>query len=417
MILIKRSVLFLLLIFLLLNLRAINNYSFAEELSLTPTVTPTIQPTPTPDTANQDKLNQLQNQIKELEGKISDLQGQEKTLYSQIGVMDSQIKLTELRVNATKQEIADLTDDIKTTDKKISNLEVSLNNLTKVLLNRIVATYQTGSSDSLQMLLSSDGIADFLSKISYLKIVQTHDKELILETQQAKNDYSNQKQIFEEKKQKVEALKKQLETYTTQLAQEKKGKQQLLEITKNNEKNYQDMLARTRAEYNAIQGIIAGKGSEVLAREVKEGDGIASIISGVSACSTGTHLHFEVSNNGSNSNPASYLSSKDVNWDLCGWFGCDGPFSFSGSWAWPINGRPIITQGYGMTAYARSGAYGGGPHTGIDIISDDLLVKAVKEGSLYQGSIACGGGQLRYVKVRHKDGGIDSYYLHINYSF
>ncbi|MCG2691486.1 hypothetical protein L6272_01520, partial [Microgenomates group bacterium] len=80
----------------------------------------------------------------------------------------------------------------------------------------------------------------------------------------------------------------------------------------------------------------------------------------------------------------------------------------------PINGKPRITQGYGMTAYARSGAYGGGPHTGIDMVSDDLVVKAVKNGTLYRGSIGCRGKTLYYVKVE-QDNNMTAYYLHVNY--
>jgi murein DD-endopeptidase MepM/ murein hydrolase activator NlpD len=165
----------------------------------------------------------------------------------------------------------------------------------------------------------------------------------------------------------------------------------------------------------AIQSIIAGKGEETLVGEINLGGRIASIIIGTSACSTGTHLHFEVANNGANVNPASLLKSQDVDWDLCGWYGCDSPFSFSGSWDWPVNGRPRVTQGYGMTAYARSGAYGGREHSGLDMVSEDLMIKAVKEGKLYRGSIACGGGTLRYVRVEHKEDGYDTYYLHVNY--
>lgn len=383
-------------------------------LPLSPTPSITVTPTTDPSIA---KSKQLQDQIKELEDKVSELQGQQKTLSSQIAVMNSQIKLTELKINATKQELFELTKDIQTTTKKISNLEESLNVLTKILLNRIVATYEIGSVQPIQILLSSSTMSDFLKRVNYLRLAQAHDKKLVFETQQTKYDYANQKQIFEDKKNKIEVLKKQLESYTAQIDQEKKGKQMLLDITQNNEKNYQDMLAKARAEYQAIQGIAAGNGNETMVGDIKEGDKIASIISGASTCSTGTHLHFQVLESGGTVNPTTYLSSKDVDWDLCGWYGCDGSFSFSGSWQWPINGKPRITQGYGMTAYARSGAYGGGPHTGIDMVSDDLLVKTVKDGTLYRGSIPCGGGLLRYVKVHHKDSSVDTYYLHINYVF
>ena len=154
----------------------------------------------------------------------TDLQGQKKTLSSQISVMTNQINLTETRIKATKGEIADLVLDIDTTNKKILSLQDALNALTQVLLNRIVATYETGQAQPFEILLSSDNVSNFVSKLNYLKIAQVHDKKLIYETQQAKNDYANQKEIFETKKKKVEALKNQLEAYTSQLAQEQKNK-------------------------------------------------------------------------------------------------------------------------------------------------------------------------------------------------
>lgn len=405
----KKIFLFTLIIFFLLLGKTVSS-SFAQE-------SPTPSPTPTQAPNNDQASKDLLNKIKELESKVADLQGQEKTLSSQIAVMDSQIRLTELKMNSVKQQISDLTNDIATANKKISNLESSLNDLTKVLSRRISATYEVGVVNPFHILLASNNASSYFTRSNYLKLVQEHDKRLIFETQQAKNDYSNQKDIYEDKKKKIEALKTELESFTAQLDQEKKNKKALLDATQNDESKYQDMLARTRAEFQAIQGISAGMGTETEVKSVKEGDQIASIISGASYCSNGTHLHFEVHDGGTTVSPANYLSSKDVNWDLCGWFGCDGPFSFGGSWQWPINGKPIITQGYGMTAYAKSGAYGGGPHTGIDMVSDDLSIKAVKDGILYRGSIACGGGALRYVKVKHNDSNIESYYLHVNYIF
>lgn len=388
------------------------------DLTETPSPSPTesITPTPTPDNTSQ-KLDEVKKKINELEGKISDTQSKEKTLSSQIDVIDNQIELTQLKINANKAEINELGKDIGTANKKITNLEGSLNKITKILLNRIVATYKLGNIPAAELLVSSKSFINYFEKTSLIRLAQENDKRLLYDTQQARNDYANQKNIYEEKKKRIEVLKVQLEVYNNQIAEEKKGKEELLKITKNDENNYQRLLAEARAEYEAIQGIVSGKGTESLVKDVKEGDSIASIISGSSPCSTGTHLHFEVEDNNINSNPANYLSSKDVTWDLCGWYGCDSQFSFTGSWQWPINNKPIITQGFGMTAYARSGAYGGGSHTGIDIFSDDLTVKAVKDGELYRGSIACGSGYLRYVKVKHNDGGIESYYLHVNYSY
>lgn len=161
-------------------------------------------PTPTASAAN---LQELQDRINQLQGKVNDLQAQGQTLSSQITVMDNQMKLTEFRINATKQELTELEGDISVAQGKVSSLETSLDKISKVLLSRIVATYQVGNVPQMHVLLASSNMEDYLSRANYLKLVQEHDKQLLMNTQQAKVDYQNQKDIFEQKKRKSRSIK------------------------------------------------------------------------------------------------------------------------------------------------------------------------------------------------------------------
>jgi peptidoglycan hydrolase CwlO-like protein len=195
-----------------------------------------------------------------LDSKVSDLQGQERTLSSQIAVMDNQIKLTEYKIEVTKEQVLSLEADIDTTTKKIGKLENSLNELTKVLLNRIVATYEVGTIQPFQVLLASSNASDFFNRLNYLRVVQIHDKRLIYDTEQAKVDYSNQKNIFENKKQQELALKKQLESYSVELDQQKGDKQRLLDETQGSEASYQNLLARARAELSGFSSFVTAAG-------------------------------------------------------------------------------------------------------------------------------------------------------------
>ena len=225
-------------------------------------------PTPTPDPSQQiSSISECaSNNIKVadcpayLQNKLSQLAGQEQTLSSQIAVMDTQITLTQARIYATEQQISDLTLDIDTASKKIDDLQVSVDDQTKVLMNRVVATYEVGSIQPMQILLTSTNVADFLKRLNYLKIAQEHDKKALYDMTQAKNNYENQKNIYEDKKKQVEALKAQLDAYTTQLNQEKTQKQQLLVQTQGSEATYERLLSQARAQLAGFKNFVTAQG-------------------------------------------------------------------------------------------------------------------------------------------------------------
>ncbi len=354
-------------------------------------------------------ISNLQQKITCLENKTKDLQSQKKTLSSQIAVFDNQIRLTEYKIEDTKQQISDLVLDIDTATKKIDTLAKTLDTLAGVLANRIVATYEVGRIQPLQILLTSDSVSNFFSRLNYLKIAQQHDKTLIYNTQQAKNDYANQKEIFEEKKRKIETLKLQLETYSKNLEQQKVAKQQLLIATQADETTYQQLLDQAKAE----QAIVFGGGVDKYLRDVNQGDTIGFIASyGVSpGCSLGAHLHFEVQKDGSVQNPNNYLRPANFSYDYgSNSYSYYGTINPSGELPWPLNEPVTIYQGYGSHGFAQN-FYSGGVHTGIDMDSGSSIVKAVKAGKLYGGSYSCSNGKLYYSKIIH-DNGLVTWYLH-----
>ena len=357
-------------------------------------------------------MDNVKTEIEELEAKLEEIQGQKQTLSQTINYLTTRIQLTSAEVTQTQWEINALEEEIETLLGRIGLLDVNLEKISEVLISRVEASYKNNKKESIFLLLITNGFQDFFRKYKYLKVSQQHDREVIFALEEARTNYDQQKQIKEEKQAEVVALQNKLLDQKAALDGQKEQKQAALRVTRNDEKRFQDQLAKALAELSAIQSIIAGKANETEVGPVNEGDKIASVIPSSSSCSTGAHLHFEVVQGGSRLNPASYLSHKDVVWDN----DPDGPFSFTGASRWPIPDTVRITQGYGMTFYASTMRfYGGSPHTGLDMVnSANYTVSAVKNGTLYRGGVSCGGGTLRYVHVEH-DGGLDTYYLHVNY--
>ncbi len=278
------SVLYL-VVFLLSNMFGLSQAVFAQ--------TPT--PTPTPSSSQQE----LQQQIQNLEQEISNAQGQEKTLSSQIAVYDNQITLTQYKIDQTEEDILSVEEDIDTTQKKITSLNSSLQNMMQYFVSRVDATYQSGQEDPINLLLTSNSVDNFVTRTNYLKIVQSHDRQLILDTYQAKNDYSNQQNILEDKKKQIIALQSQLQDYNNQLDQQKKQKQTLLTQTQGSEAQYESLLAEARAQLAGFSNFVSSQGG-------------ASLLSGQTYCDGW----------------GCYYSQRDSQWgDLVinGSNDCDGP--------------------------------------------------------------------------------------------
>lgn len=357
--------------------------------------------------AHADQLSDIQQKIQEYTQKLSQLGEQKATLQNQIAQFDAQIYLTSLKISETEEKI-------KLLGGRIDQLEVSLSALSSAFSQRAVETYKMARvGDPVLLLVSAPNLGDAVSRFHYLERIQEADRDLLSKLQSAQNNYKIEKTD-------QETLQATLTRQKADLDNQKAAKAYLLQITRNDEAKYQQLLAQARAEYEAIQGILAGQGTETQVGHVDAGQKIASIIPGPSCNSSGEHLHFMVAQNGMTYNPFSYLKS-GIDYQNCSGGGdCTAadPFNPSGSWDWPISPKIIFYQGYGVTWAVQntwvSKIYSF--HNGIDIKSDSSLdVRAVRAGTLYRGAYGVGCA-LRYMRVHHDDGGLDTFYLHVDYT-
>ena len=243
-----------------------------------------------------------------------------------------------------------------------------------------------------------------------MQFIQATNRKILHDTQVVQTNYAQQKTLVQDSKKKLDVQKKNLASIRAE-------RDNLLKQTKNNEANYQKLLQQARLELEAISAVLAGKGIEAKIGDVNQGDKIATIISGASCNSGGSHLHFIVKNGDDVENPFNYL--KPVNYSNCSGSSCGSsngdPFNPRGSWDWPLNPSITLNQGYGSTwatihTWVRR-IYSF--HNGIDIVGSSTEVKAVQSGTLYRGSFTGSSCRLPYARVQHKDSNISTYYLHV----
>lgn len=346
-----------------------------------------------------DLQKQLGDNLKkqtELQNNIKSAQNQEKTLATQITIIDSQVTLTELQIDETTNRIAQLAIDVTNTTSKLEKTASDLEHKTDVANDRVRTVYEQGNIKPLEMLLKTQGFNNYVLLQKYSEAIHDQDVKLITSLKDLKESYEAEKTQLSDQKKGQEDLKVQLDTQKSQLDTQKQQKSALLIATKNNEANYQKLLAQVKLDQQAIQAALFNLGTKL--GPVKRGEIIA--FQGNTGCSTGTHLHFGYLTGGKSVDPMPYLNN--------------------GTLAWPqVN--PRITQPFGANAafYAQLGQYGG--HPAIDMtVSFGAPIYAAKSGTAYLASdngcpsLIPGTGKGYGISIDHGDG-TKTIYWHIKH--
>ncbi len=282
-------------------------------------------------------------------------------------IIDGQTKVTELRIEETNLKVEKLKREISDLAGRINRLSLTVDSISQVLLDRIVKTYKYGEVGMVDLLFSSQNFSQTLERLKYIQVAQANDKKVLYQLQATKAAYNDQKQDKQVRQVEAEKLSKDLDVYKKQLDQQKQDKEDLLRATQNDEAKFQSLIAQLRADADSIARAISNVG--VIIGPVKKGQQIG--VEGLSGCTSGPHLHFEVFENakvegnrvtGNRTNPHNYLDNGQL-----------GP---------PMQGYPGSTKI--STEYGA--VYALGTHTGLDIYDDPYVgtpLLASADGTAY----------------------------------
>lgn len=194
---------------------------------------------------NNDKINE----IKDKEEEIKELK--DKTL-SEVEKLNSQITEYQGQISQLEAQINEANAKIKEAEDKIAKAEYDYKEQQDMLERRMVAVYESGETSYLDVLLSSEGITDFISNYYLVSEVTQYDLDLLEGIQKQKEEIEAAKKELETSKQSLTSAKAEKEGVSSRLKTAKSEKDKYISELSAEEKKLQEQIKQLQEDNVAI---------------------------------------------------------------------------------------------------------------------------------------------------------------------
>ena len=264
----------------------------------------------------QNELDAIIAKKEKLEKELVTIKDKKDAALEQKSLIDQQINELNKEADLLDDLVSGLSDELDASQDKLEAAEEVLDDNTKLAKQRIRAMYELGSTSYLSIILSSDSLHDFITRVELVRQMADYDKKVIDQLTATKKTIEEETKAIEEKKNAQENALNALENNVSSL--EKKQSQSESLIDTFNEK--------TEANLKAIADAEAAE--EALQAEIK---------AALSASSNETFV--------------------------------------GGQYVWPVSGYYSITDVFGMRTHPITGVYK--MHTGVDIAGSGIRGKPI----------------------------------------
>jgi murein DD-endopeptidase MepM/ murein hydrolase activator NlpD len=329
----------------------------------------------------QQELKKIEQEIKKYEAQLNEVGAEKETLKNAIRELDlsrdkvkASIRATEKRISSTDLEIEELNREIY-----IKELEIDKNK--EAVAQSFRKVDQIESDTLIEILLGHDSMSEVWDALEEQALLQESLRESTRILNALKTEYEKAKGKSLEKKGELVELTNELSGEEQTLAHTIYQKDELLDQTENEEANYQKLLADKKAARDQYL------------KEMREYE---------------AKLQFILD---PNSIPAA--GSGVLKWPFEPGYILNCP-----NYTSALGNEFCITQYFGNTAFAQSGAYNGQGHNGVDFrapigtkITAPLsgTVTATGNTDAVNGCYSYG----KWVLLRH-DNGLSSLYAHLS---
>lgn len=202
----------------------------------------------------------LERQKEDVENKIEEANTQLEYVQGELSNTMLKVQETEDKILKYQKEVDELGEKMETLQKSIdestAKLQIASQNYEEksdLLAKRLVAMYEAGDTQYLDVLLKSNSITEFISRYYIIQEVAEYDSILINELEQEKNNIETTKQKLENEQAEIKIIKAKNEQTTIVLSNMKTLQKSYISKLSENEKKLQKQITEYKNDQAEIE--------------------------------------------------------------------------------------------------------------------------------------------------------------------
>ena len=158
----------------------------------------------------QNEKTKNESELKNIQSKISGIESQKSALSSEVSSLNDDLTDTLLNIQVLESDLADKEVEIEQAQKDYEAAKATEEQQYDSMKKRIQYLYETGQESYVEMLLTSESVADLVNKVDYAEELQEYDRRLLDEYKAAKQAVIDLQAQLEEEKQELLEMEEQL---------------------------------------------------------------------------------------------------------------------------------------------------------------------------------------------------------------
>ena len=205
----------------------------------------------------QGELSAIQKKIEQQEAELTKVRKQKLTLDNQVKLLDQQIEASRLALTGIDTEIVTISLEKNKINYELVDLEENALSRRLDLKLAIRASYMYSQTSLIEIMLGSDSLADFMTRVQSVDNIQNKINSDIFALEEIKQGLATKKAVLEDKNVRLLNIKQQRIVEEQSLQVQIGAKQTIVKDLKLSESDYQKKLAEARTEQQAITNEIA----------------------------------------------------------------------------------------------------------------------------------------------------------------